>query len=375
MYKVEIPSDTLRDAAIRRRRQLDEERKQRIFDPKIRVLGIDVKSLDDQIRIKNEVKRAEKERDASFDRAMRQTNAILQHLDAEAATKCRDQLKALNEYRTSHQQPWQRREYDLYNPKALKAEQVVDDDSKIGASSCQKFEGEDLASTERKRLQQEQMKTWAKQSIWEGRMRRLKESEEQRRYEEYQRDVDEKVLALQKATQDARAAQAKADKELNLKLAEFKRLREAEQRRFEEQQNVKELNSQINGDFLTERPDVFNIGGGHQVRVDVFKGITREQSAYIMQVQEQQRAEAQAQREQKRREEERLASQEAANTRAAMLLEREKARKTREEAIQMRLANKAKSEEDKLRKHYLDKVVYTNKPTDDYFAQFNTTSR
>jgi hypothetical protein len=40
MYKVEIPKDSLQEAAINRRRKLDEERRKRIFDPKTRVLGV-----------------------------------------------------------------------------------------------------------------------------------------------------------------------------------------------------------------------------------------------------------------------------------------------------------------------------------------------
>eukprot|EP00842_Homolaphlyctis_polyrhiza_P006850 jgi/Hompol1/754/HPOL_001360-RA len=39
MYKVEILGDNLQQAAIQRRKRLDEERKQRIFNPKVRVLG------------------------------------------------------------------------------------------------------------------------------------------------------------------------------------------------------------------------------------------------------------------------------------------------------------------------------------------------
>jgi RIB43A len=40
MYKVEIPKDDLSNAAIHRRQKLDEERKQRIFNPKVRCMGV-----------------------------------------------------------------------------------------------------------------------------------------------------------------------------------------------------------------------------------------------------------------------------------------------------------------------------------------------
>ena len=41
MYKVELlQSDILQQQSIDRRRRLDDERKRRIFDPKIRVMGV-----------------------------------------------------------------------------------------------------------------------------------------------------------------------------------------------------------------------------------------------------------------------------------------------------------------------------------------------
>ncbi|KAJ3166736.1 Protein Tax-1 [Geranomyces variabilis] len=378
MYKVEILSDTLRDAAILRRKNLDEERKQRIFDPKIRVLGIDVRALEDQIRIKNELKKVEKEREAAFDKTMRQTNAILQHMDHEAEEQNRANLYSLNQYRIRNQQPYQRREYDLYDPQALKNDlpaRVGDDDGRIGISSCQRFEGEDLASKERQRLQKEQMKTWSQEGMWERKNKKFEEAEEKRLYERYQSDIDQKVVTLQKAVTDARAEQARADKEYNRQLAELKREREAEERRHDEEQNVLEINRQVNGDFLTEQPNVFNNGSGPHVRVDMFKGMTDEQKRHIFSVQQKQREEAEARRENERREADRIARQEAANIRASMLLEREKARQVREEAVRLREENRGNAEEQKMKQYYMNRVLYTNKPTDDYFAQFNTTSR
>ena len=40
MYKVEIPADRLQEAAIQRRRRLDEERKKIIFNPRVRIMGV-----------------------------------------------------------------------------------------------------------------------------------------------------------------------------------------------------------------------------------------------------------------------------------------------------------------------------------------------
>lgn len=52
--------------------------------------------------------------------------------------------RALNEFRSLHQQPDSRREFDLYDPDYLKKDKparVSDDDPRCGISSIQKFEG------------------------------------------------------------------------------------------------------------------------------------------------------------------------------------------------------------------------------------------
>ncbi|RKO86312.1 RIB43A-domain-containing protein [Blyttiomyces helicus] len=378
MYKVEIQADNLRDAAIRRRRALDEERKKRIFDPKIRILGIDVAALEEQIKIKNDSKEIERQREENLDRAAKHTNTLLQHLDAAAEAEARSHLQSINEFRTKFQQPWQRRDYDLYDPHALKKAtpmRIGDDDERCGISGCQRFEGEDLSFAERKQLQKQQMSTWVREGVWEKRVKRKQELDEEMRYEQFQREVSMKTMALQNAVHEAKYNQALEDRETNRQMAELKRKKEAADRQFELEKNAKEIEGHLNGEFLTETPDVFNIGGGHQVRVDIFKGITPEQKTYILNMQEQQRAEAEALRQKKRQEEQEWALQEAANLRAATLLQREKDRQSKDMAVQLREENSRKAQEDRLRQMYTDKILYTNPPTEEYFNQFNTTSR
>jgi hypothetical protein len=61
----------------------------------------------------------------------------------------RSLARAENEFRSLHQQPSQRREWDLYDPDRLKKDKparVHDDDPRCGISSMQKFDGEDLNS-------------------------------------------------------------------------------------------------------------------------------------------------------------------------------------------------------------------------------------
>lgn len=82
----------------------------------------------------------------------------------------RDINRNLNEFRSLHQQPNSRREFDLYDPDYLKKDRparVSDDDPRCGAASIQKFDGEDLNADARKKFQREQMQDWFKRQIEE----------------------------------------------------------------------------------------------------------------------------------------------------------------------------------------------------------------
>ena len=79
---------------------------------------------------------------------------------------------ALNEFRMLHQQPSSRREWDLYDPDALKKDRparVSDDDPRCGISSLQKFDGEDLNNKARSKFMEEQRRLWAEQQMREHR--------------------------------------------------------------------------------------------------------------------------------------------------------------------------------------------------------------
>ncbi len=70
------------------------------------------------------------------------------------------------EFRATQQFAATRREFDLNDPEALKKATLTrqgDEDPRLGPSSLQVFQGEDLAAKERKRLQAEQQRQWLQQ--------------------------------------------------------------------------------------------------------------------------------------------------------------------------------------------------------------------
>lgn len=62
-------------------------------------------------------------------------------------------------------------------------------------------------------------------------------------------------------------------------------------------------------------------------------------------------------------------------TRTVLLKEREESRKMKAINREIQEENLRLAAEQKNRNKYFDKVVYTNRPTPDYFSQFNTTTR
>ena len=58
----------LSESSLEKKRKFQEERTARLLDPRIRVLGVDKKALDEQIEEKNRVKELEKQREQFFDR-------------------------------------------------------------------------------------------------------------------------------------------------------------------------------------------------------------------------------------------------------------------------------------------------------------------
>ncbi|KAM3187875.1 hypothetical protein ACTXT7_001471, partial [Hymenolepis weldensis] len=170
MYKLELPSDKKEKAAIERRRILEEQRRARIFNEKIRLIGVDEPALAQQIQEKLEREENERLRDIAYAKEAERNDKLAVQMERRLTQDQRKLNRAINEYRIQHQQPTSRREFDLNDPDALKKElpaRISDDDPRCGVSSLQKFVGEDLTKKSRDKLQQQQMSAWFDKQIEE----------------------------------------------------------------------------------------------------------------------------------------------------------------------------------------------------------------
>lgn len=130
----------------------------------------------------------------------------------------RELSSALNEFRMLHQQPSQRREWDLYDPDNLKKDKparVSDDDPRCGISSLQKFNGEDLNNKARTKLQHEQLREWSEQQERERKQAEENQKAADRLYDLKTKELDQRAMELQQAEENCRRAINIATKDYN----------------------------------------------------------------------------------------------------------------------------------------------------------------
>ena len=66
MYKLDLPVDYKEAAAIERRRNMEEQRKSRIFNARTRLIGIDEQALEQQRKDRQQMEEFERRREEAF---------------------------------------------------------------------------------------------------------------------------------------------------------------------------------------------------------------------------------------------------------------------------------------------------------------------
>jgi len=270
MYKLDIPLDRKEAAAIQRRKHLETERQSRIFNAKQRLIGIDKQGIDQQINDNKVMRETEKARNDAYMRDMVRNDSIAVLLEQREGKDVRKLNKCVNDFRVRYQQPETRREYDLYDPNSKKKDQparVSDDDPRCTLSSMQKFQGEDLSSKRREKMQQEQRREWAMQQLKEKQNAIQQQKEADRLYDLKRVEQDMRSLELEAAERATRRNIAISEKNFNLKQAQEKSMQETKQKEQEQMDNYTEISNQAFGDFLTENPQTaISALGKHRVQ-------------------------------------------------------------------------------------------------------------
>lgn len=379
MYKLDLPLDQKEQAAIERRRNQEAARQSRIFNAKVRTIGVDVDAITQQVEDKKKREERERLRSDAFAADAVRADKISVLLEQRQDHDQRMINKSENAYRVLNQQPDGRREWDLYDPDAKlkdKPARVADDDPRCGPASVQKFEGEDLNTKARVAYQREQNREWLTAQAKEKELHKQRQAAADRLYELKRVELDVRALELEKMETETRKQIKMATDSYNVALAKDMENRNQKDKQATEDDNLTEIANHVYGDVLTENPDVARSAfGPHRVVPDRWKGMNADQLEVIKNIQGQQQSENAKNRAEERRIDKEWDHQSIAAARAAILMERAESEKARNIRGGQDTRNLALAKEQKDQKDFLDQVVYTNPPTAHYFTQFNTTTR
>ncbi|XP_027516666.1 RIB43A-like with coiled-coils protein 2 [Corapipo altera] len=364
-------------AAVQRRREQEFLRRSRIFNARLRTIGIDKDALDVQVKERKIQEAIEKARHEKFANDMKRNDRLMCLLEEQQKREIKDMNKALKEFQ-KNQTPETRREFDLNDPQALKKDRparVSDTDPRCTISGMQKFAGEDLNYEQRMKFQKEQLREWSlqQQKDWKTALADQKLADDL--YDKYRVEVDRKILELQRQEEESRRAVCTATKDFNRiqadELAFKKELDKSQTLR----DNMDEITFLLRGDFLSENPAQALSPLGDRVLVDRWKGMSPEQLMAIRHYQKEQAQENLRLKEQERQRDAEWDRQRLQAARAQMLLEREQRRQLRERRRDLDFMNAELSQEQRAKNIYLKEEAYSNIPTAQYYAQFNTTTR
>ncbi|XP_068991541.1 RIB43A-like with coiled-coils protein 2 [Neodiprion pinetum] len=355
-FQLATPQDLRAAAKVEHKRQIEEARKSRIFNPRSRRIGIDKEFLDKQVEEKKQLAQLEKEKEYRMDEQLVRSSRLAMMLEKREEEEKRKINKEINTFRTVYQRPEDRRDFDLYDPDILKSE--------------------DENAQARARVLKEQMQSWLEQQTQE---RRKAEKELKDADEAYQNAVvarDKRAVMLEGMEHECRRKLNETTAKFNKALAEeqeYRRRRAAVQ---DEEDKMAEIYNHVTGDFLTEAPEqAASNRGPDKPLASRYKGMSAAELKAFRDVQAIQMEEITKMRQAEKCRDEEWDKQMSGNAHAAVAFERELERKKRQISKQVAEENLQLAEAQKSHQDYLNRVVYKNKPTAAFFEQFNKGTR
>lgn len=361
-----------------RKRLQERQRKDRIFDTKARIFGVDTASLDEQVAAKQRQKDAEMRRDREFEDMERKKAEELGDLEREEMELKRKVEEETNLFRQNCQKKEAAREFDLNDKDQLKKEKpprVSDSDPWLSVSGAQKFAGEDLSHTQRIKAQKEEQRSWLQHQM-----------EEKRRQVEANKLRDRNIFnaIIASANQeDERTAldivrkneRSRENAEFNQRLAKERSTRKLSERVAEEKDNLAEIYNHLSSDILTENPATAASALGRNRKLQyMYRGMSKGEAESYRQGQLQQQEDSMRKINSEKLKEKKYQDMENANHRRNELEHRQQERTMKNEALDRKEENQQLARLQSAEQEALNKELTENQPTEEYF-RFNTTSR
>ncbi|XP_029041650.1 RIB43A-like with coiled-coils protein 2 [Osmia bicornis bicornis] len=369
-----VTKEDLKLAAAReRRRQTDQERKQRIFNPRFRKIGIDKEFLDKQVAEKKQLQELEHAKESELDESLIRSSKLALLLEKQQEEERRNIHKEIEQFRQQYQRAENRQDYELYDPNALKKASLIKDDE-VGFG-LQKFEGEAVPK-ERLKAQKEQMRWWIEKQKDERVQLDRERQEAEKAYQEAVISRDKRAVALDQMEEECRRRLNEATARFNRAMAEEQEYRRHCEALRDEEDKKAEIYNHVTGDFLTEaKEQAESTRGPHKPLASRYKGMTADQLRLFRQEQARQMKEIEKMKLEKKRMNEEWDQLMNSHAEIANAYQREMDQKRTE--INKRIAeeNLKLAEQHKSHQEYLNRELYKNKPTAEFFEQFNKDAR
>ncbi|OWR45954.1 hypothetical protein KGM_205989 [Danaus plexippus plexippus] len=342
------------------------------------MLPVDLPFLERQVAEKKAERQEQERKNLAFAQQMIKDSNLAVVLEAREKEERRRIGVEIDEFRQKYQRKEDTREFDLNNPNVLKMQLPprASDGEPVGLSSAQKFEGEDLEFEERKKMMAAQKNAWLEQQVQE---RKAAEEERNKAEAAYMMAIkarDARAGELDKLERECRYRLGQANLRYNEALAAEKKQLEQIMKEQEEADNAAEMYNNLTSDMLTENPDVAKSALGKNRAIGfMYKGMNQEELKKFYAAQKEQMAAAKAKREGEEKMEAEWQALAKSIQREVARLDIEDQRKRRDIARQLMEENQLMALQQKEKEKYFKEVVYNNTPTDDYYAQFNTTTR
>lgn len=387
--KPQLSEDERLYKEVARRRQVEMERRTRIFDAKRRTIGLDVEALDQQRLEKQQRLQQERAEARAYDNST--LNRDVRLLANEQLKARREAEKESREYSLKHLNFESRREFDLNDPNAHRKApptRVGDNDPRLGPASMQRFSGEDLTKEERKRQQQLETVNFIEQQKFEKAMLSKAEGEEMKAFAKEVGDITTLRNGMEANEANLRRDLQKTQQDSNLFLAAEKQRQKKLDAQEEMERNAAELAFHESDPFLNEKGRVRRgapgadgsggadgqaEGGGHVVGFGV-KGSTRAQRIQVAKEQLEQADDDDSKKDVDKLDDHIFARQQESTRKQMIAMEREKARMKRAMAEQVARENKGLHQQQKAQTKVMDQV-FTNEFRPEFFEQFGTSTR
>ncbi|XP_028264264.1 RIB43A-like with coiled-coils protein 2 [Parambassis ranga] len=344
MFINELPSERIARLNLEKRRNNEAERRERIFNEKVRTIGIDKDTLDMQVKEKKKQEEDMKKEEDACDADVLRDSKTARILQQRQVKEKREMEKDIVTFRRQYQQPEHRQEFDLNDPDRSKKTDQCDAQMMLPG-----LVGEEPESEIRLQRQKEQLREWLLQQQNDQAAERHQQKLEEQHCDQSRADMENEAMQLKILEMEKRKAAVIATKDYNLAMVEEKRRQQA--------------------DVDTEcAPSVVGVLG---LNPSSDRRLPPESPQQIVQFQKYQIDEKKRIEFEKKQEEERVVRFSLDLNRTALLRERQQARLKKQQrqhldSTNVQLAQTHKQQDPDIKRGYID---------DSFFSKFNTCSR